>query len=382
MFEQNIELAKNWLLNSGIQNVKDIRNSEGINLKGSFNSWFDLDKKIYPYAYSETTGYAITTLLFLHNILKDNRLIRKAEKAAKWVIESSMHPCGGVRTRLYKDDDSANTLYSFSGDKIFSFDTGMVLYGMVNLCKLTQNSRYLQASEMLAKFLIDKMQNKDGSLPAIYDPKTDRIIDSLDKWSSQPGSFHAKVSLGLVDLFEITQNDKYQDAAIKLCEYAVSTQKESGRFVTDKASQTTHTHPHCYAAEGLLHTGASFNITEFVESAERATAWTFENVSSEGINELYNPSTGRFNDFQRSDILAQVLRLGILFSFNYKIDTLQSILLEYQYLGEETKQQGGFLYSKTGQDVNSWCTMFAIQALALTEHKDLVSEDKKVSLFV
>jgi len=369
--EDSFGLASQWLSTSGIQSES-----------GGFYAWYSLNEKTYSYIYSEITGYAITTLLFLYNIFKDKGLIRNAEKAADWIIESSMHPCGGVRTRLCKDDDSADTLYSFSGDKIFSFDTGMVLYGMVNLCKLTRNSSYLQASDMLAKFLIDKMQNKNGSLSAIYDPQTDRIIDSLDKWSTQPGGFHAKVSLGLVDLFEITQNDKYQDAAIKLCEYAISTQEESGRFVTDKASQTTHMHPHCYAAEGLLYTGASFHITEFVESAERATAWTFENVSSEGINELYNPSTGRVNDFQRSDILAQVLRLGILFSFNYKIDTLQSILLEYQYLDEETKQQGGFLYSKTGQDVNSWCTMFAIQALALTEHKDLVSEDKKVGLFV
>jgi len=312
--EDSFGLASQWLSTSGIQSES-----------GGFYAWYSLNEKTYSYIYSEITGYAITTLLFLYNIFKDNGLIRNAEMAADWIIESSMHPCGGVRTRLYKDDDSADTLYSFSGDKIFSFDTGMVLYGMVNLCKLTRNSRCLQASEMLAKFLIDKMQNKDGSLSAIYDPKTDQIIGSLDKWSSQPGGFHAKVSLGLVDLFEITQNDKYRDAAIKLCEYAISTQEESGRFVTDKASQTTHMHPHCYAAEGLLYTGASFGITEFVESAGRATAWAFENVSSEGINGLYDPSTGRFNDVQRCDILAQVLRLGILFSFNYKIDTLQSI---------------------------------------------------------
>ncbi len=226
------------------------------------------------------------------------------------------------------------------------------------------------------------MQNKNGSLSAIYDPSSDHIIDFLDKWSTHSGGSHANVSLGLVDLFEITQNDKYRDAAIKLCEYALSTQEELGRFITDKPSNTTHVHPHCYAAEGLLYAGASFKITEFVESAERATAWAFENVSSEGINELYNPFLGRFNDIQRCDILAQVLRLGILFSLNHKINTLQFILLKYQYRSEEAKQQGGFLYSKSGQYINSWCTMFAIQALALTKHKDLVSEDKKMSLFV
>ncbi len=367
----SFDLATQWLSISGIQSEL-----------GGFYAWYNLKEKTYSYIYSEITGYAITTLLFLYNISKDNVLILNAEKAANWIIESSMHSCGGVRTRLYRNDESEDKLYSFSGDKIFSFDTGMVLYGMINLYKLTGNRRYLKASKMLGDFLIDRMQNKNGSLGAIYDYKSGEIINSPDKWSMQAGAFHAKVSLGLVDLFEVTQNGKYQDAAIKLCEYVISTQEKSGRFITDNVFQTTNIHPHCYSAEGLLYTGASFGISSFLESAERATAWTFKNVSAKGINELYNQSTGKINEFQRCDIVAQVLRLGIIFSLNHKIDTLKSILLEYQYLGEEREQRGGFLFAKTGYDVNSWCTMFAIQALALAEQKAPVLDKKRLSFFV
>src|SRR3972149_4389947 len=239
-----VDLAAKWIVSSGIQSGK-----------GGFFAWFNLLDGNYSYLYSEITGYGITSLLFLYKMFGEKAYIDKAELAADWITNTSMHPCGGVRSRLFDDDERADKSYSFTGERIFSFDTGMALYGMFNLYKITGKAKYLEVSETMADFLIDKMQNQDGSLSPVYDAKKGVVIESDDKWSNQRGGFHAKVSMGMTDLYRIKRNNKYRDASVRLCEYAVTTQEESGRFVTNKTDKTTHLHPHCYAAEGLWYTG-------------------------------------------------------------------------------------------------------------------------------
>src|SRR3989338_2339056 len=121
-----LDLASGWILNSSIQSEK-----------GGFYAWYDSDKGEYPYLYSEISGYGITALLFLSKLFGADELIGRARMSADWLIRTSLHPSGGVRTRLYKNDETADETYSFSAENIFSFDTGMVLNGMINLHGVT-----------------------------------------------------------------------------------------------------------------------------------------------------------------------------------------------------------------------------------------------------
>ncbi|MDP2923637.1 MAG: glycoside hydrolase family 76 protein [Candidatus Omnitrophota bacterium] len=368
-----IDLAAKWIIDSGIQSSS-----------GGFYAWYDLEVKKHSFFYSEITGYAITTLLFLHKIFNNNIFIEKAKKASSWIEQYALHPCGGLRTRLYDNDKSSDSMYSFTGENIFSFDTAMVLYGIASLFQLTGEKKYLDISLRIAKFLITKMQDRDGALFPIYNPKKDNYPEPKDKWSSQRAGFHTKASLGLLSLFEITKDKLYRDSAIKLCEYALSTQEPCGRFITDAINKTTHIHPHCYTIEGLLFAARALNNSKFFEAAEKAIQWTFKYVSSSGINELYEPHNNSFNNFQRSDIVAQVLRLGLIFSVSEKekLEFLRSTLLSYQDNSKEPQQQGGFFYSKGQFHLNSWCAMFSLQALALYEDKNFIFRDKKLDLLI
>lgn len=367
-----LELASRWLVNSGIQ-------SSG----GGVYAWYDLKEKAYSYVYSEITGYAITTLLYLTDIFNDRNFIKKAEAAASWILNKSVHQSGGVKTRLYNDDERADNAYSFVGKNLFSFDTGMVLYGMINLYKKNGKEEFLEASKRMADFLTDIMQNEDGSLSAVYNAETGEKKETLDKWSNQRGSFHAKISLGLLDLFCVTNEEKYKISAIKLCTYAVSMQEKTGRFITNKGDNTTNMHPHCYSAEGLFYAGVLLKDSQFTKSAARATKWIFDNLSIDGINELYYPQYGKFSDFQRSDVLAQALRLGIIFGADKEqIENLKSKLLQYQLTGEESNQSGGFLYSRGSSHINSWCTMFAMQALDFCNSINSIPSSGKSGLLI
>ena len=87
---------KNWMINSGIQNI--CSDSEK---NGSFNSWYDADKKRYPFMYSEITGYGISALLYLHDKTKKPLFLERAKLAADWLINNALHECGGVIAKIY-----------------------------------------------------------------------------------------------------------------------------------------------------------------------------------------------------------------------------------------------------------------------------------------
>jgi len=378
----SILLTKKWLLSSGIQNIGKEQKANG-----GFNSWYDVDKKNYCYIYSEITGYGISTLLFLDKYLKDNLFLHRAEAAADWIINIAMHKSGGVKTRYYLYKAEGQEKYSFDSEILYTFDTGMVLNGMVNLFKVVKDKKYLDACVNMADFLMDKMLKDDNSFYAYLDTKQDSLVDVEDKWSTQSGSYHAKLAIGFVDLYYAANDEKYKEVAIKICEHALAFQTEEGRFVTSRDTGNTHIHPHCYSAEGLFYTGVKFGVSKYVESAKKAILWVLDNqLESGGVSPLYVKSENKFVENERTDTLAQVLRLGsLLIKYGFLdikyIDALEKLknrLLQFQE--KDGLQAGGFKYGfeengKKLDHLNSWCTMFVIQALLLYDRINVKSED-------
>lgn len=371
-YSRNSELAKEWIVSSGIQNASG-------NDAGGFNSWYDITAGDYPYVYSEITGYGITTLLFLQDCFRAD-FLERAESAGEWIMGEAAHPSGGVKTRRYRVLLKEHEKYSFDSEIIYTFDCGMVLYGMVNLYKVSKKEKYLDFSKKLADFLLRDTLRGDGLFYASYNPSTGEKEDSDAKWSSQSGSYHAKLALGLIDLFEVTDNAAYRDAALRLSEGALKFQDKSGRFVTSRKDNSTHLHPHSYSAEGLLYAGLFFNRKDFIRSAADAVKWALDGQMPGGeIPKFFDG--GKFVPYARTDIMAQTLRLATVVSglgllggdYNVRTARLREKLLEFQYSGSD-RQKGGFYYGFTlkGEKpahLNSWCSMFALQALIMSERQ-------------
>ncbi|MFH1837577.1 MAG: glycoside hydrolase family 88 protein [Candidatus Omnitrophota bacterium] len=370
ILSEEICMAKDWLLNSGIQNT------DGKNQRG-FNAWFDLETAEYPYIYSEITGYGITTLLYLKKFF-DEEFSSRAISAADWLIDNAMDESGGVKTRYYHEAMDETDIYSFENGNLYAFDNGMVLYGMINLYKDSRDEKYLKISKKVASFMIDHMRKSDGFFYASYNPKTKEREDSSRKWSTQSGSYHAKLALGFTDLYEVTKEEMYKDVTISLCEKAIELQDVSGRFITSRADNSTHMHPHAYSAEGLLYTGIYFEENDLIDSAERAVKWSLDSQNPDGgIPKKHDGQD--FVNLYRTDILAQILRLGALLKslgrldeiYSSKLEKLRNSLLFFQYK-ENDRQKGGFYYGftldgKKKEHINSWCSMFALQALIMYE---------------
>lgn len=353
------ELARNWLIESSIQDTS----GEGCRA-GGVNSWYDLDTGRYPHIYPESTGYAVTTFIYLNRLKRNAELIKKAKLAADWLIGYDMEN-GTVKTRdCYSEEKTGNGF-------TYAFDNGIVICGLANLYKETRDEKYLKAAEKIAEFVIGKMQKEDGSFYAIYDSQKDELIDTEEKWSTQSGSYHAKLAIGFLKLYDTTRNEKYKESAEAVCREALKMQLPEGRFVSHRDTKATHIHPHCYSAEGLLYAGLKLGNERFIEAAEKATKWAIDNLREDGgTNCLYNNC---FEGCERSDTLAQVLRLGAVFWMMGKLsedqlkkmEKLKDRLLSFQHMRGD--QKGGFIYAEEDgvkvAHLNSWCTMFAIQAL-------------------
>ena len=219
-----------WLLNS------DIRIKNGPD-RGAMYGWKDLDSQTYPFIYSEITGYAITSFLWIYSEINMPFALEAAKEAAYWIIDnmkSYLVPAGWVKLPNFTQKGDISTY-------LYSFDNGMIMAGLVNLYKVTLDDKILTVSQEMANAIIKRFYDGfklgrllDTSLRLIV---TEESKNDEMKWSNMSGPYHAKLALGLLELSRITGNNVYSQVSDKLCEFALKFQTSEGRFCTKFRSQ-------------------------------------------------------------------------------------------------------------------------------------------------
>ncbi len=354
---KSISLVRDWILHSGIQNQ-----NENKKLHGAFNAWHDITNNTYPYMYSEITGYGLSTLAHIAAEFGDNELIRqKITDAHVWLRDVALHESGGVRTRDYYPGSSAyNEHFDFKNETLYTFDTGMVLNGLMSAYNLTKDETLIETAKKNAEFLL-KAQKEDGSIYAYWEARINKWVDTPEKWSSQSGAYHAKCAIGLYTLAFALHNESYKDAALKLCEYALTLQNDDGRFTSFRETTNTELHPHTYTIEGLLYIAHKEQNQTYLDACKKAIQWSLKLQRSKGgvCRSVHNEIA---NKNERVDVLAQTLRMSA--ALNQSEEQLEK--LEKQLL---TYQNEGFIYGfdNDGNELshtNAWVSMFAIQALS------------------
>jgi hypothetical protein len=354
--DDRIGLIKGWLIGSGIQSAQ-----------GGFYAWRDMEDDSHSYLYSEITGYAITALCFLYAVTKEKVFVNNAGRAAQWIMQDALDGSGGVLTRKYAKD--AVEHYSFERGNIYSFDCGMVAFGMLKLYKATSDPAYLDCAEKIIKFLNGRMLRPDGLYYPVFDTKKGLPVENTVKWSTQSGSFHSKLALCLCELAGIKKDSSYNAAAKRLIEASVKTFDKAGRFVTNTADDTSHLHPYCYTLEGMLYYSYRTGDTGYADTVEDAFKWIAGLQADNGALPTQVSGAGKSGIvYQRADIQAQVLRLSYFIGSGLYRERLIERLLELQNVSEGLK--GAFLFGtdKDGsfkKHGNAWCSMFALQALYL-----------------
>jgi len=368
--ESNVAIAgAEWLLHSGIQETdENVRNYGGV------SAWFDLRNATYPFFYSEITGYAINTFLFFHQVTEDAVYLKRARLAADWLMKIEQPTTGLFPTWVHGQDPARPHFEEWA----FTFDHWMIIYGLANLAEVCGESSYLEKAEDVARFLLRHTVSKSGLFYPAFNFRSQKVVEPNDKWSRTAGSFLVKAVLGLQKLYQLTQNNDYRFHAAKLAKAVLHLQQENGRFVTLIDEGSTHSHAHLYTLEGLLFFGITVQDQNLIDAFIKGLSWILEEQLDHGGLYSFFKDEG-FVPHERTDVLAQTLRLGVL-SLQYvkhagklksKLGRLRQRLLLYQI--NSGTQKGGFLYGQEEDGairyhVNAWVTMFAAQALWIYDH--------------
>ena len=358
-------MAFQWLRDSGIQ----IR-SKNPATDGGVCSWFDLERESYPFIYAEITGYAVNAFLFQHRVTGDPLYLASAVRAGDWLLKNRCAKTGLVLTRYWLDETKA----PYYDQCFFTFDQWVIVYGLACLADISGERKFRDGAVAIANFLLSRTVKNDGIFYPLFDSAQKKSVEFGDKWSRQPGSFHAKALMALAKLAAMTGESVYRDSADQLLRKTLSVQSADGRFVTQDNEGSTHLHPFLYTLEGLASYALSKGQNELLLPVELGARWILDRQNQDGS--VYCFFNGQnFKPFVRADILAQTLRIssilmqrGFLAGYSDALDKLRTKLESFQVI--DGPQTGGFMYGQeengsVHKHVNAWVTMFASQAMCI-----------------
>lgn len=295
------------------------------------------------YAYPEIAGYYLTWLSFLHRTGQSTDLHHDlANGIVDWVIRWADT---GMQTRVQLHRLDAN---DWRNNAIFLFDLTMLLRGVTHALEsgLAGSSGSQAASRRLV-----------GQIATMRDPAGGLCCLSLrggeipDRWSTQSGPFLLKALASLIGL----GNGDAMFQPLKEAALATLPNILPGR---GQAVHPECDHAALYFVEGVLLARESG-----VELAP-AEAHCQEILNRHLI--AFGDDTSRWAG--RHDVLAQWLRSAILiFRGREDAEFAMATRRAAQQLALSVADDGGLPFERSGTDVsqNTWCAMFAHQALWL-----------------
>lgn len=393
MSRNQTNLAINWLLNSKIHNT-DVQDKK---LYGSFNNYLDIRKQSCEYAYTEITGYGVELLLDLYKRTKEPKYLEQAKLAGNWIL--NMQYAGTAK------DATGGYLYCVNLDDLvisneaYSFDAGICLGGLSDLYDASHDVVYLNSAAKSANWLMQVMQNPDGSFkslcttegknPGAINEKNSGSKSIRKSWFLMNGCHQGKIAIGLLKYFSISKDPSLIKSVTALGDWLLTQQTESGYFRINSNSDVSFSHTHSYAVEGLLYASVALKNSALFKSAKLGGDWLIKLQRNDGGIPAWT-NEGGLIIYTDISAVAQAIRIWcVLYSetqnskYLAAIDKSLSYLLKTQNRSPDSVASGGFYLAeldfklakhKLGR-LYSWATMFAIHAL------DLVSDlpSRKIS---
>jgi len=367
-----LNLVKNWLLSSGLV----ITNKKDANY-GAVHSFYDKEKNSFSFLYPEITGYFISTLRFLNSIEKNEDYLNLAKASADWLV-NIFDKYGGIVMGI-ENNKPTQTL-------AFSFDTGICANALMDIHRLTGEQKYLEHSKRLLGWL-DEAIEEDGSTKPYKDLSTNSFTESDEVWYKKKGCLNVKITIPFLRMYLLTNNQKFLATGKKICNSYRSYQNDNGSFSMHSGESIVNLHTQCYALEGLL---VAYGVTrndEYLDSCRKSLEWCIQKIDDDGSIPLW------FNSKYKviaSYPLAQLIRIMAIFDnftseFTFKkyATKIKSFLLELQELDSDSRSNGGFYEElsksifrwKMRKRINSWGSMFTIQALAWFDSYENLNSD-------
>jgi len=362
---RSYEMTRNWLLESGIC----VSNSSDQN-HGGVHSFFDEKKNEFAFLYPEITGYFISTMRFLYEHEKNEKFVKLAKASSNWLIQL-YEKHGGIIQGISRQGVPQKLAYSF--------DTGICSKGLLDCFAITKEEKFLEYAKKLNQWILNETIENNGFVKPTKNLQTNEFEEDTNVWYKRSGCLHIKLTIPLLQQYMITKNESLLETATKIADSISAYQNDDGSIFLHTDSKIINLHTMCYALEGLIHTYMITRNEDYISRCKKAITWCDQQVQDDGSIDLWFNSK---HHSKSSYPIAQLIRLKILVakldgsSLDETVRRLESFLLSLQAQNDDTKINGGFYEEfnksvfgwKKTLKVNSWASMFSLQALYWLEN--------------
>ena len=332
--------AGEWFLRSGIQQPN-----------GGVARYYRTDLERNHPVSTEITGYAASTLVYLHSVTKDARYLDRAVAAARFLTRTAWDSASA--TMPFEIDPPALTYF---------FDSGIVVRGLVSVWRATADGEFLDAATALGQSMVRDFASEDGSFhPVLSLPDKRPLERDAGRWSRYPGCYQLKAAMAWWDLLEATADAQFREPYERVLEYSLGA---CGGFLpghSERPKVMDRLHAFLYFLEGLL---------PHADEARCAAA------IREGIGRAAHHLREIAPEFERSDVYAQLLRMRLYADWSGALPLDGAAaqfeaerLAEFQVAGSDQFTGGGFYFGRRAGGwlpyVNPVSSAFALQALEL-----------------
>ena len=372
----SFDQTKSWLLSSGLF-VSD----KNANNYGGVYSFFDEKNNTYGFLYPEITGYFVSTLKFLYHIEKDKKYLEYAKQSCDWLIQ--LYEKHGSIIQGIKSG-------SPTSDLSYSFDSAICAKGLLDYYELTNNNYYLKYSKKILTDLLDESIQADGSLMPFKDINTNQYHESKEVWYKQKGCLHIKTSIPFFQINQYLDNDEFLKTGNLICSSTSNFQNLDGSIRMHHDSKIINLHTLCYALEGLVYAYSVTKNDTYLQHVEKAIIWCLKQILEDGSILLWHNS--KFKS-KAAYPISQLIRILVLLdkinmNSNHKssIDRLYDFLISFHAIHSSQKINGGFYEEfykslfgwKKRFRINSWTSMFALQAIYWNQNYDKINFEEQV----
>jgi hypothetical protein len=326
-----LEDAGRWFLRSGIR-------APG----GGVARYYRSDLAQNAPISTEITGYAVSTLSYLHSITGHAEYRDAALKSARFLANDAWD--GTARTFPF---EPASHLAYF-------FDLGIIARGLLSTGSEEFRERAREAALSLAFDFIG-----DGQFHPIVTLPDKQPLEYGPTWSRRPGCYQLKSAAAWLGVGD-EHASRLFDAALA---GALASHKEFLPGDANCERVMDRLHAYCYFLEALLSVAHREECAKTLASGIDLVSRLLREISPQ---------------FERSDVCAQLLRirlvahsLGAVFLDSAAAAEEAERVASYQTRSEDVRLNGGFWFGRRNGEVlpyvNPVSTAFSLQALALWE---------------
>jgi hypothetical protein len=332
-----------WFLKSGIQESS-----------GGVARYYLCDREQNAPISTEITGYFASTLVALYQQSGERRYLEAAFRAASFLVDTAWDQ--EARVMPFECGPVGRT-YSYF------FDNGIIVRGLLAVWRVTTETKFLEVARQCADLMAHSFPDGPFYNPIMLLPSRSPLLYDESRWSRNPGCYQLKAALAWLELWHITNDDRYFSLYRNLLKPSLDTSQD---FLPGSDTDTLvmdRLHAYCYFLEALF---------PFADHPECNSAL------SAGITRVSEYVEKISPQFLRCDVVAQLLRVR-LFANQLRVVALDlqaakrevAVIESFQCWDSDPRMLGGFWFGKKCGEylpfVNPISAAFSMQTLQMWE---------------